>query len=265
MEVLSPYIADLTSSDVSMEGRPIRHVAREELIRLMNMSPNGALNRAFLDEIDTVSGVDEYRARMGAAIIIAGLDTPVAMDRRSSAMALLEAWREETSDQSLREALARALRNLDPQWRASGTPSNPAGRSEEPDPTAGEAGQASPQPSVPAPTAAERGQAALETGEYETAYSEFSTSCEAGIPASCHALGALYRNGLGVDEDLVQAAHFFQTACDGGEADACYNLAALYDEGQGVTKDRGRAAELYNLACHGGNELACLLLVDRPK
>ena len=57
-----------------------------------------------------------------------------------------------------------------------------------------------------------------------------------------------YRDGLGVDVDMVKAVDLFERAAALGYADASYALAALYDDGWLVLADSARAVTYYERA-----------------
>ena len=63
----------------------------------------------------------------------------------------------------------------------------------------------------------------------------------------------MYEEGLGVDQDYLEAAKWYKKAAEQGLADAQYNLASLYHDGRGVTPDFILAHMWYNLAAAQGN------------
>jgi tetratricopeptide (TPR) repeat protein len=85
----------------------------------------------------------------------------------------------------------------------------------------------------------------------------YRSSCEAGEPRGCEAVGDALRLGRGVARDLVQAASFYEKACAGGAAASCHHLALMYAAGEGVARDPVRAKSLFEKACQGGHEPAC--------
>lgn len=146
---------------------------------------------------------------------------------------------------------------------------------------------AAPAPDAHADFAA--GVAAFRDGDYGTAYKEWRPLADKGNAAAQHNLGALYNHGLGVDEDLVEAARWYSRAARRGNAnaqtkmgvflaqglgrvaqdytqaaawfreaaeqqhpEAQYNLGVLYATGTGVEQDRVQALMWLNLAQEAG-------------
>ncbi|HEY6872276.1 MAG TPA: hypothetical protein VI298_06045 [Geobacteraceae bacterium] len=66
-------------------------------------------------------------------------------------------------------------------------------------------------------------------------------------------LGYFYANGIGVPENLAEAALWFGMAASQGDAEAQDWLGYLYETGQGVTRNYGEAARWYRLAAAQGN------------
>lgn len=58
------------------------------------------------------------------------------------------------------------------------------------------------------------------------------------------ALGGMYLQGRGVEQDYVQAASWFQRAADSGHARAKGHLAVLLSQGLGIQKDLTEAQRL---------------------
>jgi uncharacterized protein len=58
-------------------------------------------------------------------------------------------------------------------------------------------------------------------------------------------IGVMYKQGNGVSQDYVQAAHWFQQAAKHGQGDAQFCLGQLYQHGQGVKKDPAQAAKWF--------------------
>ena len=77
-----------------------------------------------------------------------------------------------------------------------------------------------------------------------------------GDPAAQRNLAHLYRMGLGVPQNFVQASAWYRLAADGGLARAQANLAAMYLRGQGVEEDALQAAFWFTTAAVQGHALA---------
>lgn len=133
---------------------------------------------------------------------------------------------------------------------------------------------------------------ALNKGDYATALEAVRPLAEQGDPTAQVNLGALYRNGWGVPEDIVQAfywelkaaqqgnmlgqskvghsyangmgipqdfskaVYWYQKAAEQGERIALNNLGVMYLDGQGVKQSYFSAYVLFNLAASGGNSQA---------
>lgn len=83
---------------------------------------------------------------------------------------------------------------------------------------------------------------------------------ERGEAEAQTALGTLYRNGQGVPQDLVQAAHWYRLAAAQGNPGAESDLGFLYDYGGGLPVDHTEAAKWYRKAAMQGNPDASLNL-----
>jgi TPR repeat protein len=62
----------------------------------------------------------------------------------------------------------------------------------------------------------------------------------------------MYREGEGVEEDAVQAAHWYRKATVHGYAQAQYSLGLMYDRGEGVKKDAVQAVHWWQKAAVQG-------------
>ncbi len=76
----------------------------------------------------------------------------------------------------------------------------------------------------------------------------------------CNGLGVLYKDGQGVEKNLIKAAYFYSKACELNNGDGCGALGGLYYNGDGVKQDSKKAAALFEKACKLGNQLACEML-----
>jgi len=80
-------------------------------------------------------------------------------------------------------------------------------------------------------------------------------ACESGAPAGCRGLGRLYRDGKGVEVDVVRARELLEQACAEGDALSCVDAAELTLV---VSADTSQATELLSQACNRGAGGACL-------
>lgn len=65
-----------------------------------------------------------------------------------------------------------------------------------------------------------------------------------------------YLDGVGVEQDIRKAAHWYQLAAARGLAPAQYRLATLFERGKGVPQDVAAALLWYERAAEGGNTKA---------
>jgi TPR repeat protein len=75
-----------------------------------------------------------------------------------------------------------------------------------------------------------------------------------------YSLGVKYRDGDGVEKDLVKAAKLLGEAADAGSADAQNDLGAMYLEGESVKKDWSVAMSWFRKSADQGNAVAALNL-----
>jgi uncharacterized protein len=97
---------------------------------------------------------------------------------------------------------------------------------------------------------------AFQRGLYLTARNLALPRAEAGNGPAQVLLGEIYRTGLGVRRDDVEAARWYEKAADQGLPDAQFRLAMLLLEGEGVPRDVDRAAQLMGWAADAGNPQA---------
>jgi TPR repeat protein len=71
---------------------------------------------------------------------------------------------------------------------------------------------------------------------YKVAAAWYRKAAEQGSVAGQLRLAALYRDGKGVEHDMVQAAEWYRKAADQGDASAQGTLGVLYSMGQGVAQ-----------------------------
>ena len=111
-----------------------------------------------------------------------------------------------------------------------------------------------------APAAAdyEDGVNAALSGDYATAFREFSIAAESGLDMAQYNLGILYYMGQGTAKDFDAAFRCTSLAAAQGHVAAQFNLAALYYEGQGVQQDREEAFRWYESAAAANHSPAQL-------
>jgi len=104
----------------------------------------------------------------------------------------------------------------------------------------------------------EEGETALRSGDYETAFSEYSEGARLGDPNAQAGLGFLYDQGLGVAEDPEKAFDWYRKAAEQGHVEAQAMLGYYYASGGEVPRDFAKAAEWSRKAADRGSALGQL-------
>ena len=99
---------------------------------------------------------------------------------------------------------------------------------------------------------AAKGQEAYNSGDYETALTQWQPLAEEGHADSQFGMGLLYANGFGVSLDDDQALKWYQLAADQGHTQAQCNLAVMHANGWGVPQSDDEAFKWYSLAAEQG-------------
>lgn len=97
------------------------------------------------------------------------------------------------------------------------------------------------------------GLAAMQRQDFETAMKEFKVSAEHGDAKSQTNVGALYKNGKGVDRNYIEAMKWFRLAAAQGADLAQSNIGSMYYNGEGVPQDYAEAIKWYRLAAEQGD------------
>ena len=92
--------------------------------------------------------------------------------------------------------------------------------------------------------------------DYVEAVKWISKAAEQGDAESQLNLGDMYRRGNGVPKDDVEAAKWVRKAAEQGDADAQFNLGVMHYVGRRAPKDYARAYMWLNLAAAKGSEKA---------
>lgn len=108
----------------------------------------------------------------------------------------------------------------------------------------------------------EQGLDAAFSGDYQTAFREFSAAAEAGLDLAQYNLAILYFTGQGVAQDFEQAFKWTELAALQGHLGAQANLASLYLEGSGTAKDIASGIEWFSVAARGGHPGAAFALAN---
>ena len=99
---------------------------------------------------------------------------------------------------------------------------------------------------------AAKGQEAYNSGDYQTALTEWQPLAEEGHADGQFGMGLLYANGFGVPLDDDQALKWYRLAADQGHAQAQCNLAVMHANGWGVPQSDEEAFKWYSLAAEQG-------------
>ena len=87
-----------------------------------------------------------------------------------------------------------------------------------------------------------------------TTIPELRAKAEHGDADAQYNLGALYRAGEDVPQDLREAVKLYRKAAAQNDAEAQCNLARCYARGRGVTKDEAEAMKLFLQVAEAGDE-----------
>jgi len=105
------------------------------------------------------------------------------------------------------------------------------------------------------------GRALESSGDYLDARKQYEIAAKLGSIAALTNIGALYRNGKGVQQDYAEARRWYEKAAATGDPAALNNIGELYD-GDGVQQDRAEARRWYEKAAAAGNAIAMRNLGD---
>ena len=72
---------------------------------------------------------------------------------------------------------------------------------------------------------------------FEAAHKWYKLAAEQGEVRAQACLAGMYEAGIGVLQNLAEALKWYQSASEGGDAEAQANLGAIYANGSGVAKD----------------------------
>ena len=81
------------------------------------------------------------------------------------------------------------------------------------------------------------------------------TLAKQGDASAQFALGTMYRDGQGVEQDFAEALRWWRKAAEQGVVDAQYALGNIYSGGTGIAQDHVQAYMWYSIAAaHTGEE-----------
>jgi TPR repeat protein len=98
--------------------------------------------------------------------------------------------------------------------------------------------------------------AAYDRQDYVLALRLCRPLAEQGDPSAQTALGNLYYEGWGVEQNYTGAANWFRKAAEQGDATGQFSLGWAYEQGDGVLQDYVLAHMWYNLAASQGADVA---------
>jgi TPR repeat protein len=94
---------------------------------------------------------------------------------------------------------------------------------------------------------------AYERGDYAAAVNGFELLAAEGILKAQTNLGYMYAEGLGVERNLAESAHWFRMAAEQGHVGAQATLGLYYYHGEGVEQDVVAAHAWFALAAAAGH------------
>ncbi len=94
---------------------------------------------------------------------------------------------------------------------------------------------------------------ALQQGKYDQGVFTLGLLAKQGHTDAQFYLGLLYSRGIGIRNDVKEAAEWYRTAAEQGHVEAQYHLGLAYSMGAGVAVDNLKAARWWRKAAVGGN------------
>lgn len=83
-----------------------------------------------------------------------------------------------------------------------------------------------------------------------------------GVPDAQNNLGIMHEEGIGVVQDLVKAVKWYKEAAQNGHVEAIYNLALMVESGKGCVKNKAEAYRLFRAASTLGHVMSRERLID---
>ncbi len=110
----------------------------------------------------------------------------------------------------------------------------------------------------------------IQTSSERLRLAYLEAGCRYLEPASCSAVGVMYRDGNGVSRNIQRAYDAFHRACDHGDTSSCRALGTLYETqasaGRSISKrNSGHTVVAYRGACRNGDTIACLRFAQALK
>jgi len=92
-------------------------------------------------------------------------------------------------------------------------------------------------------------------GSVDEGLALFLRACDLGHGPTCFEMSAVYKGGMGVDEDPAKVAELLDKACTLQVPEACYELGLSLSEGE--EPNTAKAKTLFTAACELGLEEGC--------
>lgn len=105
---------------------------------------------------------------------------------------------------------------------------------------------------LPAFAGLKEGDEAMEKEDFKTALKEFTALANKGDAQAQFNLGAMYNEGLGVDEDVAKAFAFFLKAAEQKHPRAQFVVGHMYSSGRGVTANKQESLQWKQKAASQG-------------
>ena len=99
----------------------------------------------------------------------------------------------------------------------------------------------------------EEGVEAAFSGDFDTAFREFTSAAEDGLSFAQYNLGILYFTGQGVSKNLEEAFKWTKAAAEQGHLNAQFNLGSLYLDGQGTKRNVSEGIDWFVRAAKDGH------------
>ena len=99
----------------------------------------------------------------------------------------------------------------------------------------------------------EEGVEAAFSGDFDTAFIEFTSAAEDGLSLAQYNLGILYFTGQGVSKNLEEAFKWTKAAAEQGHLNAQFNLGSLYLDGQGTERNVSEGIDWFVRAAKDGH------------
>ena len=97
---------------------------------------------------------------------------------------------------------------------------------------------------------------AYSAGDYETAFKIFLTAAKQGNASMQGAVGKMYREGLGVEQNYAKALHWSKMSAEQGNVSSQYDVGWMYFHGVGIPQNSTNAWHWFKLAAKQGHATA---------